>query len=50
MDKITTLGVKKIDYLECINLKTLKTAKKNNKNYNIFIAYYLGKIRLIDNL
>ena len=48
--KIISFGVKKIDYLECINLKTLKLAKKNNENYNIFIAYYLGNVRLIDNL
>jgi len=47
---ITLLGVKKIEYLEFINIKTLKSAKKVNENYNIFIAYYLGSVRLIDNL
>ena len=43
-------GVNKIDYLEFINIKTLKTAKKNSEGYNIVIAYYMGKVRLIDNL
>ena len=48
--KIKLFGVKKIDYLECVNLTTLETTKKIKKNSNIFIAYYLGNIRLIDNL
>ena len=48
--KIISLGIKKIEYLEYINVKSLKLAKKKNENYNIFIAYYLGNIRLIDNL
>ena len=39
----------KIEYLELRNLKSLK--KTNNvRNSKIFIAYYLNKIRLIDNL
>jgi len=50
INKITLFGVKKIVYLECINLNTLRTAKKNNEKFNVFISYYLGKIRLIDNL
>jgi len=48
--KIKLFGVKKIDYLECVNLITLETTKRIKKNSNIFIAYYLGNIRLIDNL
>tara|TARA_B100000780_G_scaffold273698_1_gene237619 strand:+ start:29 stop:847 length:819 start_codon:yes stop_codon:yes gene_type:complete len=50
INKITLLGAKKIDYLECLNIKTLKSIKKTNEHYNIFIAYYLGNVRLIDNL
>ena len=38
----------KIEYLECRNLKTL-TKNINNKPFRIFVAYYLNKIRLIDN-
>ena len=47
---IIKLGVKKIDYLEIYNLKSLKKTNNLNKNSRIFIAYYLDKIRLIDNI
>jgi len=50
INEIMLLGVKKVDYLEYINIKTLKSVSKINKNCKIFIAYHLGKIRLIDNL
>ena len=50
LNKIFLLGAKKIDYLEYINIKTLKSPKKINEIYNIFIAYYVGNVRLIDNL
>ena len=35
---------------EVTNQKTLEKPKKSNENFNIFIAYYLDKIRLIDNI
>ena len=38
----------KIEYLECRNLINL-TTNLNNKTFKIFIAYYLNKVRLIDN-
>ena len=44
------IGVNKIDYLEIINQKTLEKPKKSKENFNIFIAYYLDKVRLIDNI
>ena len=47
---LINLGVSKLDYLEILNLKSLKKPKKKNEKFNIFIAYYLGKIRLIDNI
>jgi pantoate--beta-alanine ligase len=50
LDKIILLGVRKIDYLNCINLKKLKKPKKIKEKFNIFIAYYIGDTRLIDNL
>ena len=50
IDKIKLLGAEKIDYLEYINIKTLENAKKFDKNFNIFIAFYIGGVRLIDNL
>ena len=49
-NNIIELGVKKIDYIELINLNTLKKPNRINKKFNIFIAYYLGKVRLIDNV
>ena len=47
--KILKLGVKKIDYIEAINLNNLKKAKKFNEKFNIFSAFYINKVRLIDN-
>ena len=44
------IGVKKIDYIKLINLLNFKEVKKISSNTNIFIAYYLNGIRLIDNL
>ena len=48
--KLLLLGARKIDYVECINMKTYNFAKKKSENYNIFISYYIGEVRLIDNL
>ena len=44
------LGVKKIEYLQLLNLDTLKIPKSKKENFNIFISYYLGETRLIDNI
>ena len=44
------LGVNKIDYLEIINQKSLRRPKKSKESFSIFIAYYLNKVRLIDNI
>jgi pantothenate synthetase len=49
-NKLLTLGVKKIDYVELINLKTLKKPKKNKIKFNLFFAFYIGKVRIIDNI
>jgi len=49
-NKLIQLGIKKIEYLECVNLKKLKICKNMKDNFNVFVAYYLGKVRLIDNL
>ena len=44
------IGVKKIDYIEILNInKILKPYKKKIK-YRIFVAYYIGTTRLIDNI
>ena len=48
--KILKLGVNKIEYIQILNVnKLIKPFIKNNR-YKIFIAYYLKKTRLIDNI
>ena len=47
--KVFNTGVKKIDYIDVINLNNLNRAKKYNDKFNIFSAFYIGKVRLIDN-
>ena len=47
--KLYNLGVDKIDYLEFLNLKSLRYPKNRNEKFNVFIAYFLKKTRLIDN-
>ena len=49
-NKIYQLGVKKIDYIELIDINKQIKPYKKNKKYKIFIAYYLGSTRLIDNI
>ena len=44
------LGVRKIDYLENYNTKNFKKIKRQNKKFNLFIAYYIKNVRLIDNI
>ena len=39
----------KIDYLELRNINNLNISK-TTKNSRLFIAYYLNKVRLIDNI
>ena len=48
--KLSELGADKIDYIECIDLIKKKLCKKTKSKFNVFIAYYIGDIRLIDNL
>ena len=47
---LLNLGANKIDYLENYNIKSFKKIKKPNKEYNLFFAYYIKKVRLIDNI
>tara|TARA_A100001011_G_scaffold321063_1_gene341876 strand:- start:2073 stop:2888 length:816 start_codon:yes stop_codon:yes gene_type:complete len=48
-NKIIKYGVKKIDYLESINVENFKNAKKYDENFKIFSAFYIDNVRLIDN-
>ena len=47
--KILKKGIDKIDYIKLINISN-PNKKINRSNFNIFIAYYISNIRLIDNL
>ncbi len=50
INKLIKLGADKVDYVECLNINTLEYSKNIKDNFNVFIAYYIGKVRLIDNL
>ena len=50
INKLIELGACKIDYIECLNTKNFELCKSSKKNFNIFIAYYMNDVRLIDNL
>ena len=50
LTKLTELGATKIDYIECVNLIKKKICKDTKSKFNIFVAYYIGDVRLIDNL
>ena len=45
--ELLSKGAKKVDYVERIDLRTLK--KSTKKKYNLFFAFFIGKVRFIDN-
>ena len=47
---IYKFGVRKIDYIKILDVNRLIKPYKKNKNYKIFISYYLKTTRLIDNI
>jgi pantoate--beta-alanine ligase len=49
-NEIFQLGVKKIDYLKLIDINKQTRPFKKNKKYKLFVAYYIGSTRLIDNI
>ena len=49
-NNILKLGVHKIDYIKLININKIIKPFKKKKKYKLFIAYYLGSVRLIDNI
>ena len=49
-NKINKLGITNLEYLRKININKINNSSKSKKNYKIFVAYYLGKTRLIDNI
>ena len=48
--KIFMLGARKIDYVKILDINKLTKPYKRNNKYKIFVAYYLGSTRLIDNI
>ena len=44
------LGASKIDYLENYNTQSFKKIRRQSKKFNLFIAYYIQNVRLIDNI
>ena len=48
--KIFKFGVNKIDYIQILNINKFIKPYKKRREYKIFIAYYLGSTRLIDNI
>lgn len=47
---IFSLSVKKIDYVQVLNINKIIKPYINKKRYKVFISYYLGSTRLIDNI
>ena len=43
-------GINKIDYIKILDINKIIKPFKKVKKYKIFIAYYLGTTRLIDNI
>jgi len=48
--ELINLGASKIDYLENYDIKNFNKIKRPNKKFNLFFAYYIKDIRLIDNI
>lgn len=47
---LINLGLEKIDYINLLNFNNLKKPKRKKEKFKIFIAYYIDKVRLIDNI
>ena len=49
-NKLVRSGINRIEYLKAINLNTLKDETNPKKKFNIFVSFYINKIRIIDNI
>ena len=47
---VYNLGVKKIDYIQILDINKIISNHKKNKKFRIFVAYYFRSIRIIDNI
>ena len=48
--KIIEFGAREIDYIKMMDINKIVKPYKKKSQFRIFIAYYLGKTRLIDNI
>ena len=49
-ESIQKLGINKIEYIKVFNINSLLKSFEKKLEYKIFISYYLGETRLIDNI
>jgi pantoate--beta-alanine ligase len=50
INKLVKLGANKIEYIECVDLNKKKICTNAKYKFNVFVSYYIGSVRLIDNL
>jgi pantoate--beta-alanine ligase len=50
INKFLELGADKVEYIDCISLKDKRICTNAMTKFNIFCAYYIKNVRLIDNL
>ena len=44
------IGVSRVDYVKILDINKIIKPYKKNQNYKVFVAYFLNKTRLIDNI
>ena len=49
-NSLSKIGLSKIDYISLLDVNKIIKPYKRRKEYKLFIAYYIGKTRLIDNI
>ena len=47
---VYNLGVKKIDYIQLLDINKIISKRNKNSKFRIFVAYYLRSTRIIDNI
>ena len=48
--KLNTLGINNLEYIKVIDINKILKPYIKKTNFKVFIAYYLNKVRLIDNI
>ena len=47
---IYSMGIRKVDYIKILDINKITNRHKKIKKFKIFLAYYLGSTRIIDNI